>query len=281
MSHITCINEGCRNAAHHKGDPCDFCRVAKYESAALNKCGSDIKGTFCKHCGKLVTTSEQLGWLHAETQLACCGGPFKTFATPIDELIIPNPLLGDASLNKNNVLIQPICNICREGHHTEAHPLAWKYKCAVCSGNIVRSINYGLWHHADGDDKYEHLAVLSSQGIEEVEARRDNTDLSKGGVKYDVGKPALELVAPEFLLGMADVLTYGANKYLPRNWEAGMRWGRPLGALQRHLLSWMMGEEIDPESGKHHLDHAACCLMFLRAYVARKIGEDDRKRAFK
>ena len=110
--------------------------------------------------------------------------------------------------------------------------------------------------------------------------RGDNMDLSKGGVKYDTGKPALELVAPEFLLGVADVLTYGANKYLPRNWEAGMRWGRPLGALLRHILSWMGGEEVDKESGKHHLDHAACCLMFLRAYVARKIGEDDRKRIF-
>ena len=110
---------------------------------------------------------------------------------------------------------------------------------------------------------------------------KDNLDLTKGGVKYDTGKPALELVAPEFLVGMADVLTYGANKYRPRNWEAGMRWGRPLGALFRHVLAWMGGEENDPESGKHHLDHAACCLMFLRAYVARNIGEDDRKRSFK
>jgi hypothetical protein len=23
------------------------------------------------------------------------------------------------------------------------------------------------------------------------------------------------------------------------------------------------GEQIDPESGKHHLAHALCCLMFL------------------
>ena len=111
-------------------------------------------------------------------------------------------------------------------------------------------------------------------------ASHDNMDLSKGGVKYDGDKPTMELLAPEFLIGTAEVLAYGKRKYAARNWEAGMRWGRPLGGLLRHICAWMSGQDIDPESGLHHLDHAACCLMFLRAYVARKIGEDDRKRDF-
>ena len=34
-------------------------------------------------------------------------------------------------------------------------------------------------------------------------------------------------------------------------------------ALQRHVWSWKQGEQIDPESGIHHLAHAMCCLMFL------------------
>ena len=34
-------------------------------------------------------------------------------------------------------------------------------------------------------------------------------------------------------------------------------------ALQRHLWAWKEGEQIDPESNKHHLAHAMCCLMFL------------------
>ena len=108
----------------------------------------------------------------------------------------------------------------------------------------------------------------------------DNMDLAKGGVKYDGDKPTMELLAPEFLVGTATVLAYGKRKYAARNWEAGMRWGRPLGGLLRHITAWMTGEDIDPESGLHHLDHAACCLMFLRGYVARGIGEDDRKRDF-
>jgi hypothetical protein len=36
------------------------------------------------------------------------------------------------------------------------------------------------------------------------------------------------------------------------------------------LHAWFVErEEIDPESGKHHLDEAACNLMFLRGYAAR------------
>jgi hypothetical protein len=31
----------------------------------------------------------------------------------------------------------------------------------------------------------------------------------------------------------------------------------------RHLVAYQSGEEIDPESGKSHLAHAQCCLIFL------------------
>ena len=40
-----------------------------------------------------------------------------------------------------------------------------------------------------------------------------NQDLSTGGVKHDIGKPRYELIAPEFLHGLAEILTFGAEKY--------------------------------------------------------------------
>lgn len=107
-------------------------------------------------------------------------------------------------------------------------------------------------------------------------ATDDNYDLDKGGVKYDEGKPRYDLLPPEFLEGTAHVMTYGAAKYRARNWEAGMRWGRPFGALMRHLWAWWRGEKCDPETGFSHLWHAACMLAFLIAYEQRDIGEDDR-----
>lgn len=100
--------------------------------------------------------------------------------------------------------------------------------------------------------------------------------MKQEGVKLDAGKPRYELLAPESLEGTARVLTFGATKYADRNWEKGMNWSRVFGALMRHLWAWWRGEEKDPETGESHLHHAACCIMFLQAYEARKAGEDDR-----
>jgi hypothetical protein len=86
----------------------------------------------------------------------------------------------------------------------------------------------------------------------------------------------MELIAPEFLFGISTVLTFGAEKYAARNWEKGMSWGRCFGALMRHMWLWWRGDDCDPETGLSHLDHAACCLMFLKAYESRKVGTDDR-----
>lgn len=97
------------------------------------------------------------------------------------------------------------------------------------------------------------------------------------GRKFDVGKPRYDLLAPEFLDGVALVLAFGAKKYADRNWEKGMEWGRCFGALMRHMWAWWGGEEKDAETGYSHLWHAGCCLMFLSAYERRRTGTDDRK----
>lgn len=96
------------------------------------------------------------------------------------------------------------------------------------------------------------------------------------GVKYDGNKVRYDLLPPELMHGVADILTFGAKKYSARNWEKGMEWGRVYGALQRHLWAWWSGEDKDPETGKSHLWHAGCCIAFLMAYEERGVGTDDR-----
>lgn len=96
------------------------------------------------------------------------------------------------------------------------------------------------------------------------------------GRKDDQAKPRHDLIPPELNDAVAHVLTFGAGKYGERNWEKGMRWGRPFAALMRHLWAWWRGERQDPETGMSHLWHAACCLTFLISYEARRIGVDDR-----
>jgi len=98
------------------------------------------------------------------------------------------------------------------------------------------------------------------------------------GTKFDQGKPAFGLLAPELLFGVSEILEYGANKYAARNWEIGISYTRVFGGLMRHLWAWWAGESLDPETGKSHLWHAGCNLMFLIAFEARGLNEfDDRK----
>lgn len=100
--------------------------------------------------------------------------------------------------------------------------------------------------------------------------------IAAGGHKDDRGKVRMELIPPELLEAVGDILTFGAEKYADRNWEYGMKWSRPFGALMRHMWAWWRGENNDPETGRSHLWHAACCIAFLVAYEARGDGEDDR-----
>lgn len=96
------------------------------------------------------------------------------------------------------------------------------------------------------------------------------------GRKDDAGKVRIELIPPELIFAVGDILAFGANKYEDRNWERGMNWSRVFGSLMRHLWAWWAGEKADAETGKSHLWHAGCCIAFLIAYEERKIGNDDR-----
>lgn len=109
-----------------------------------------------------------------------------------------------------------------------------------------------------------------------VEMLRPGDDINTQGVKFDNGKTRLELVPPEGVFAVADILTGGAVKYAARNWEQGMEWSRPYAAAQRHLYAWWSGEDRDRDTNKSHLWHAACNLFFLITYEARGKGTDDR-----
>jgi hypothetical protein len=85
-----------------------------------------------------------------------------------------------------------------------------------------------------------------------------------GGRKFDGGKLRYGLLPPLALKAIVDVLTFGAEKYEPDNWKhVPDSMNRYFDAAERHIWAWKEGEQIDPESGRNHLAHALCCLMFL------------------
>jgi len=84
------------------------------------------------------------------------------------------------------------------------------------------------------------------------------------GMKFDNGKLLYSLIPPETLKALAEVLTFGAQKYAPNNWqlvENGET--RYLDALFRHLEAFRSGETHDPDSKLHHLSHVLTNVAFL------------------
>lgn len=94
--------------------------------------------------------------------------------------------------------------------------------------------------------------------------------------KDDGGKPTFEYLPEDALAAINEILIFGAKKYGPRNWEQGMNWLRCWNACLRHLWAWARREPCDPETGKSHLWHAGCCILFLITYELRSVGTDDR-----
>jgi hypothetical protein len=96
-----------------------------------------------------------------------------------------------------------------------------------------------------------------------------------GGLRFDEGKNQIELVPPLWIWALGDVLTCGARKYAPRNWERGMAWGKMIGCAMRHMLKFCCGERYDVETGCHHLAMAAWNLLALMTYDLKGIGSHD------
>lgn len=84
------------------------------------------------------------------------------------------------------------------------------------------------------------------------------------GVKHDAEKPDYSLTPWRALEEVVAVLTYGAKKYSRDNWQYVEPFKeRYIAAALRHVVAYARGEKIDPESGLHHLAHAATCLLYL------------------
>ena len=92
------------------------------------------------------------------------------------------------------------------------------------------------------------------------------------GRKYDQGKPRYDLYPLDAYEGCTKVLTFGAQKYADNEWKnvpnAKSRYYaaliRHLNAQKEHFDSGGTGLLLDEESGLPHLDHAQCCLIFIR-----------------
>jgi hypothetical protein len=109
-------------------------------------------------------------------------------------------------------------------------------------------------------------------------AQGDINSTERGsGARRNGGKVAFSLIPFHLLAGCARVFMGGKLKYAAWNHAKGMPWSTCFDCIMRHLFRWWyLGEDIDPESGEHHLDHIFANLFMIRHYVDNYKEGDDR-----
>lgn len=110
----------------------------------------------------------------------------------------------------------------------------------------------------------------------EIDAAGLKVHLVEQFMKFDTGKLRYSLIPPEATKALASVLTYGAKKYKPNNWQKAEDTERYVDALYRHLEAWRGGEEFDDESKLSHLSHALTNIAFLVHFEIHKVRVDNR-----
>ena len=82
-------------------------------------------------------------------------------------------------------------------------------------------------------------------------------------LKSGAGKTRWDIVPWEIIKTVAEIITDGAEKYSDYGWqEVGDAEDVYFAAAMRHLTTWRLGTQNDEESGKPHLAHAICNLIF-------------------
>lgn len=100
--------------------------------------------------------------------------------------------------------------------------------------------------------------------------------MSKQGDRYNKDKIRFHLVPHRALKGVANVFTMGAKKYDDWNWQRGLPWMEVVSSLQRHLESFIDGEDYDPESGELHVNHITANSMMLADFYVTNPQHDNR-----
>lgn len=100
-------------------------------------------------------------------------------------------------------------------------------------------------------------------------------------LKFDDDKLQYDLLPLDAIDAVTKVMMHGAKKYEKDNWRKAKDdpkgKDRYYNALLRHLFAWIRGENIDRDSGMHHLYHVACNALFLAELFGKERDIDENK----
>ena len=147
---------------------------------------------------------------------------------------------------------------------------------AICDGLTYSDYNIGknIWYTACPKEiTLQELRDMVNQDQDEPFLTPETTlndqyaeieQVRQSGMKFDSNKPRHSLLPKGAVNSVIKVLEFGAKKYDADNWQkVDNAEERYYNAAMRHIDSWWNGEKCDPETGSHHLAHAATNLFFL------------------
>ena len=94
--------------------------------------------------------------------------------------------------------------------------------------------------------------------------------------RFNEGKIPMHLLPLWLLEDLAAHYGEGAKKYDPWNWTAGGSTDTCFGALLRHATKWQAGEDMDEETGTHHMCAIAWNALTILHGYKMGIDRDDR-----
>lgn len=172
------------------------------------------------------------------------------------------------------------------GCNKELRVFSDKAECPFCytsnAKEYILSMSEALLeYYSRQDDSVKDNPVYlkdydpAKQLVKELKSKTKITKVGELGVRHNADKYKMSLISPQFLEGLAKVLTDGEKKYGKENLTKGNYVSVPYDSAMRHLHAFMKGENLDSESGSHHLFHATANLMMMYLYHT-KPELDDR-----
>ena len=144
----------------------------------------------------------------------------------------------------------------------------------------------GHWLAVKGDHRYDIVRKVvqpipawdpMTLGPDLVGVKLPETKPSNPKDVIGSTKPPLSCIPTGPLYEVGAAMLDGSAKYGRHNWRViGVRSSVYYDAALRHLMKWWEGEELDTDSGCHHLAHAVACCLIVRD--AANLGQltDDR-----
>lgn len=152
-------------------------------------------------------------------------------------------------------------------------------------GTIVPQAKYGLQRHYGVQPNKEGYGILNmwEQELELVELTEPTSAMHDSGKPTNpkdalgIKKIPLHCIPSAPLLELGLSMMEGGRKYGTHNYRAiGVRFSTYFDAATRHIIDWWEGEDIDPDSGVHHIAKAIASLVVLRDSMFMENYEDDR-----